>query len=551
MSTTANDIISTILQHDPTIAAIVDFVDTTVIQEYPTPPDQQKAIEKHLQDGRKQLGDYANTLTRLHDAIKAIEDRRAKLFAAVERLTRMTLVIHQLPPEILTKIFILRWEAESATPGDGSAVRASLTLSHVCSKWRQITMQLPKLWSCQGISLADFKNELTLLEKKLRLVQLLHERSGQTPLRISFRFPEERNIAPAAELVLGELRRSSNRWEEAFFTLQDTLHLELPRDLQSLHTLAIDALHNSPGALFANMFAGGLTVPSGIAFPHLRSLNLKMGDRDIRSILRLMHVHTLERLSVHGATEIVTMFQVLDYFRNLTFLKYELPTSMIPLDGNPRSYSLESLTLSFMHTPESLGIVLQGLNLPRLRSLSVARFRIFRYLGAAGYGRDTPQDDSLDRAVVNFLNRSNPSLTSLTLHPIPFQDFDTLDQVLSMLPLLTNLVLHGSPSMLQSTIERMTVEDTFGSAIIGPQVESLELGFTSRRDEYESDMRVAGLVQSRWRFGGEEGKVKKLKKFTLVCYGKQLLPSERESLLALQSEGLELSIQVEQEPRFR
>ncbi|KAL0578584.1 hypothetical protein V5O48_003434 [Marasmius crinis-equi] len=540
-------------QLNPSIPVIFKILSSTNIGEYITPTKRRAhSLDKHLREVRRELTQHESTLARLYDAVRMVETERDRLSIAVEQTSRMTQAyIHTLPPEILLKIFLLRWEGEvsSDTASNDPAAHASLVLSHVCSKWREIAIEASRLWSCVDVSFPDGAVKENRLERKQRFVQVLVERSRELPLRLSLHFPHDYRTQIEVAVILGDLREVSERWEEASLVLSSNRHWELPRSLPMLHTLKIEQrpVDRNSMLVFLQPQAGVAMINNDISMPSLRNLIVKM-EGDVTALTQSLELGPLEHLAIRGSVSLPSITSALRKCKSLRSLEYTLP----PTPSEINSVVIPTLKTLKLSCPTSqsttaLDPFLSRLTTPEVRSLSICGGqRVEGWIGGVISIVETVENHSLQvptsHALVDFLTRSDSPLISLEIQPILFMDTESLGRILLMTPFLRSLVIHGAPSVMSDAIRRMTAQHSGDAKVLVPRLEVFELG--CKVDPGRRPMEVAGIVESRWRFGEDEGPLKRLKQFKLVCFEQQLLEVERRMLRRMESEGLEVRIAV-------
>ncbi|KAF5324593.1 hypothetical protein D9611_004082 [Ephemerocybe angulata] len=125
----------------------------------------------------------ANLLDELSEIESNIKDilreRRERVYSASS--------IAPLPNEILSTIFL-----EVQRNGKANGVRATeVTMSHVCSRWRDIALTLPPLWNVFQHCQARSRSSVQSTEERLRAYL---ERSGDLPFDLWIDFTTKRNL---------------------------------------------------------------------------------------------------------------------------------------------------------------------------------------------------------------------------------------------------------------------------------------------------------------------------------------------------------------------
>ncbi|KIJ63991.1 hypothetical protein HYDPIDRAFT_112500 [Hydnomerulius pinastri MD-312] len=146
----------------------------TVDQEITVLLAQLSVLQRREDDFARVLDDMA----RLQDSIRA---ERVALSSKITELESQKHPINWLPSELLIQIFLVCAEDESAEIAAGLSYNpASVLISHVCRKWRELALTTSALWSF--ISYRDRQWRTQPLFTFL-------ERSGQSPITFTFVTP--------------------------------------------------------------------------------------------------------------------------------------------------------------------------------------------------------------------------------------------------------------------------------------------------------------------------------------------------------------------------
>ncbi|KAF8172764.1 hypothetical protein K438DRAFT_1851070 [Mycena galopus ATCC 62051] len=152
--------------------------------------------------------------------------------------------ILQLPPEILSEIFIQCLPTYSATP---SSTRAPMLLATICRDWREIALSTPYLW-CSFILSVDLiktRDESAII----RLFETWLSRGGGCPLTmvingVSSVVSAQHTLPPS---FISALNQSSSRWHDVNLLLpfNDFYRLQANEGLTLLRRLSITATANT------------------------------------------------------------------------------------------------------------------------------------------------------------------------------------------------------------------------------------------------------------------------------------------------------------------
>jgi hypothetical protein len=121
--------------------------------------------------------------------------------------------INELPPEILGEIFVRCLPRKAWIPHCPSVLEAPMLLCQVCSRWRELTLSLPTLWSSFSANLAH-----PIRAGRVSLAQLWIERSHNQPL---FLFLDLRRSDPLTSHIMGSFLANIHRWNNVAFAVDD------------------------------------------------------------------------------------------------------------------------------------------------------------------------------------------------------------------------------------------------------------------------------------------------------------------------------------------
>lgn len=95
--------------------------------------------------------------------------------------------INSLPSEILCKIFLDYLPEGGSEVLVGSLSGTTITLSHVCSRWREVILVAPRLWSQLFLNLDDERfQEKHSWEQVVQFVLNWFSKAGECPLKLRF-----------------------------------------------------------------------------------------------------------------------------------------------------------------------------------------------------------------------------------------------------------------------------------------------------------------------------------------------------------------------------
>ncbi|KAJ8083156.1 hypothetical protein PM082_009025 [Marasmius tenuissimus] len=170
-------------------------------------------VSQFLRDTESELDGYQAEIHRLQTAIYAIESKRDRLRKTAELYKTLLSPIHAMPSEILTIIFKFCCETNVMEPW---SLPATLRLTAVCGRWRDITLSTPSLWSSISIEFDDWITSFNILDQ---LMERYMSKSQNSPLTLALKIPHyafdfdsDDVDTAAARRVLNTLTRQCHRW---------------------------------------------------------------------------------------------------------------------------------------------------------------------------------------------------------------------------------------------------------------------------------------------------------------------------------------------------
>ncbi|KAJ7608712.1 hypothetical protein FB45DRAFT_845849 [Roridomyces roridus] len=153
-----------------------------------------------------------------HSTLEILERNGAALRKTIELCQSILSATRQLPPEILTQIFLFSlpsMEEARRMEWDQSLQKSPWVLCHVCSRWRAVALASPALWTL--ILVQPVKDDdgdpcsVAMIEAQI-------SRSGNSPLDIIFDYEPWRGDTYAADEAIKLLARCSTRWRSLSIT---------------------------------------------------------------------------------------------------------------------------------------------------------------------------------------------------------------------------------------------------------------------------------------------------------------------------------------------
>ncbi|ESK91769.1 hypothetical protein Moror_10598 [Moniliophthora roreri MCA 2997] len=476
----------------------------------------RSVINQFLVDGEKELQEFQVEISRLQTAILALEARREGLKQMMEKYRSLLSPIHRMPLEVLTNIFKFYCNVNVLEIG---TLSPAMTLSAVCGKWRELTLNTPSLWASLSICYCSWEGYE--LEPLIQLTQLFMERSKTSPLTLDLDFFtsdfDEEEYDPKPPLAI--LVQHSSRWYDVRWCFMreqmnhptfEPLRSHLPM-LQYLDIRANDEGNPVDEDDTWDLFSD---------CPCLHTVTLlSMGFPLSDTILLPWQQITV--LTVDG--NLVKIFRILSHCPSLRQLK--LPSMGKLSTGHLYDVqSQELLSLSFKASNAKDLSFLPYLMAPQLTSIGIQG----GYFGRRNRGFDRWDEKPL----TGFLARSSCSITILRLQWLPITDTQTT-LLLGLMPTLrvlsiwecTHANLAKNHVITPSFLNRLTVDHVGLDTVFLPQLTELEFCVVNE----DLDQRaLLQMLSSRWlpdHQNDHRADVNCLQSFSLIVVGKKEGPS--------------------------
>ncbi|KAJ7607888.1 hypothetical protein FB45DRAFT_1067638 [Roridomyces roridus] len=179
------------------------------------------AVESAISEIDVELAPLKQDILELQTRLSTLEFKRDELMSRRDQHRAIVSALRRMPPETLGEIFM--WTLPSVadiweTPDVFGIKATPWVLTHVCSRWRQIAVEMPALWSLVMILYTDYNFPLAAVELQVQRAK---------NLRIHVYGSHRREPGPQVE-VLTYLIEHSARWEELSIGLTREMNLILP-----------------------------------------------------------------------------------------------------------------------------------------------------------------------------------------------------------------------------------------------------------------------------------------------------------------------------------
>lgn len=477
------------------------------------PPDfQANHVRENLSGALRDIASLDKRIESLTALLSQLCQEREDRQASADTFRSLLTPINRLPPEIVSQIFLDAVDDIPLYQGDSLDIsRGPWPLAQVCSRWRDIGVSLPRLWSHVEIyPIGLHRSAGPILDTWL-------SRSHNFPLSISIVIPRNHSFQPHIDKIISQ----SHRWVTASVGISS---LDIPclsalkGRLPSLQTLVLDLHDFNPLDLEA--------TSSFDEAPALRDLEL----------LNITISHLMNfRISWSQLTRFVCnsgkfiLYEIIDVLRHMSSLvSFETYCTCLSVDNDARLHPLTTTMPSLRRM--SCGFspwVFKYLVLPALEEIVVlwdSRFRFAPFL------------DSL-------LRRSSCSLQVLHMKGGTLLDDDII-RTLTVAPSITTfhltdacedseVVISNTAALLSQLTHRASQE-----TCLAPNLTSFTLSILKRRSFDISPF--LDMVESRWRNAAPDAErtYPRLREMHLITKPRIVSDGAFGRLWALNSEGM-------------
>lgn len=443
------------------------------------------------------LEDYDAEIQHLKNRLSLLETERERLRLYSARHRGLLSPVRKIPNEILYTIIDMCCDMNSFTVEKDktsySHRRApAIAVSSVCTRWRQIALALPAIWSrlslAWDVDAVDASHGEDDKNDALPLIMCL-ERSLAYPLSVELHIDGWLLETAPCHPTIAKLLQQMARFRSYSFHSLDTLSSHLFRGLSSHFPLledlclSADGISDSELAFFAgktpklkrlSQSASVVALPTGFPYAQLTTMNVK---------------------GVTGARRVQT---ILDK-SSLNLVSLTIQDSFFPQKCQPEARTYPRLeTLDVLHSFGFKGSPLYSfLQCPSLKTL--------RFAPLEGQSEaDGVWDDF--NPCMEFIRRSSFQLTTLQIDGLMISDSD-LVVILTHVPTILNFTINDDWNVkhrLQSPITEQFVNSLHAhrTSSLRPQNEPLiprlqSLIVITSLKKF-NDVLFAEMVQSRW-----------------------------------------------------
>ncbi|TFK42715.1 hypothetical protein BDQ12DRAFT_289853 [Crucibulum laeve] len=498
---------------------------TRILQPY----DQLAQLRDSLTEKERYLARIDQRITQTRALLKHLVTERHKTQASIYCHRELLHPIRRIPLELLQEIFISCLSNDQYLRPNPH--KAPLSLTQVCTRWRQVSFATPTLWSSLAIQLSKGHTQ-----KRLCLIESWLSRSGCYPISLFAYLPSADDNFIAAFFHIFNSHRHHCR--NLRLTLPHWCHVPLLSVLNLgmpvAKTLQIRFLPANPGSLIPPPHQ---LIINRRSAPNLAVLQWSSpGLQPVILSVSFAHIHRLDvdyRLSIFDCLKIMRNCPDLVECEFRAITEWDGQTDSDGVEQPITLASLRSLALH-AHMTRSFGILFDHSTFPALQALKVVDLTLEP-------GAGTWVQSSFD----NFIARSHCALQTLQLLNV----LSTEQELIQCLRWTSNslvelriLDLKGIAIVKDGALELLTVKknDSGEPLCVCPLLESLKLGSSLS----STDGVLANMVESRW-----DPRLSRSPSSKTVSYLKSINPrldtgnhpEDIKRLDALRGKGLELS----------
>jgi hypothetical protein len=325
--------------------------------------------QAQLSEVTHRLASTEVAVAKIRDFQRQLLEQRKQIVASMEAHQGLISCIRRLPPEILAEIFMRCLPHQLCIkPKSGTA---PLILTRICSRWRTVVLNTPRLWRSLDLGCPGRPK---MLQENVAFLQNWLSRARGCPLSLVVdacywgRDNAHKELAELLQPYTSQLARLSFRFNEATvleLLLKDVPmleHLTLRGEIRSWNRRKISMTQPEPRLRSINLWSNYLT-PDDLSLFDPGWANLSR----VKVVLRFSPTES----NVHAFWTLLQHCPNLDEFVFSTVLATHADMTICPL-GTLRHAKLRSLHVAVMQA----GLFVNPLTLPNLRHLRISCARI-------------------------------------------------------------------------------------------------------------------------------------------------------------------------------
>ncbi|KAK7457761.1 hypothetical protein VKT23_010100 [Stygiomarasmius scandens] len=481
----------------------------------PPPGNDLDSMRTSLGDAQKRIRDIEQQLKALEEQRQILERERNTLYKYASTQKAVLNPIRRIPVEILAEIFTISVKSATSNAYENALTMKSARwiLSHVCARWRGISLTTPSLWT--NIEL-ELSKENAAFSPRAFLLGLHIQRSKHLPLEIGL-YSYASDI-PQSHYLLTMLLPTASRWE--------TLHTDMkPECLQAclapMSAFLSNLVHFYTYHLIATKPNSEAILPPAQINPNERpvvcdALHQSVMLRDV--VLRMdvcrfkfpvEHIQTLALIhQFYTINDLLSALRPMVNLQELTLTRHSVFLGQIDEDIDHLPVQLPNLRFLNLSDDKERLLPLEE---DEEQDLVVSRFLDLLTLSAL----ETLEDEHIDSAntqnfsaFLSLFERSRCDIKSFSTSTIISEDgFICL---IREYPSLMHLDLRGVEGFKNQAMTELTFQDDADWECLVPSLESLELQGSMSFDATA----FVDMIESRLR-GYRAGKLCKIRKAKL------------------------------------
>ncbi|KAH9475519.1 hypothetical protein JR316_0012634 [Psilocybe cubensis] len=312
------------------------------------PPSDNVLIQLQsiLAGPEKQLVEIDAQIDRLQDTIYELQKTRANIEKPISEYRCIVSLIRRIPSDILSKIF--RHCLPTHRNPTISASEAPMLLTRVCSRWRNVTLSSPRLWSHLHITFhhevpiktvydrTPLETVSALLRKRCDAIKEWMVRSGDCPLHLSIYYNgmsitfDNPPLSQSALLLLKIILSFSSRWKTLELNVPIQVFVELDAmvstmtipNLTQVRIIIQDWYQND---IFLRQPCPTLEILKISSLKHISLCNYHMDEIHLFQLMRLTS-RNVTHFSFHSLVDLADIFRILESCPQLVHAMFSIIT---------------------------------------------------------------------------------------------------------------------------------------------------------------------------------------------------------------------------------
>jgi hypothetical protein len=461
--------------HEPLTSPVQHLLSSTV--RHSPSPTEEILIRDAISQVESRINGIDVTTAKIQLLLSNLAEQRARVQAYRDKHKVLVAPVWQIPPEILSYIFVLCLSHRPPNEINRSSLKRSLLLARVNQYWRQVALSTPQLWTIifldsKSLGGAEEGHEAPAEpSSSLCMPKVCLERSGACPLSITV-FSQEFNVD-----ILDFIIPLSDRWRRI------SLHTNMTM-LQALFPIQGKLSHLEHLEIRNSQWSEGPPPAIGLLsfFSEAPCLKHVMVSNTFQPSFKILPLHQLTSWdSPMRVSDFPQVFKLAPNLEECFLQPLRMFNGTLTSENETTfSHNLTSLHIS-TGTITNLSVQLHHLpQFPYLRQLFL-------------YCDKRVLINSPENTLVPFFAKSGGQLEYL-MFGISVA-LDMIRQCLAYTPMLTSLHIHRMASDL--VLNHLTLQEGYGDGSVRwlvPKLTNLRLSGKL----YFQARTVTKLIRSRW-----------------------------------------------------